>query len=103
MSNSYPFGNPVRIEAAFLNETGGEFVPTGDVVFRVKAPDGTVTEYTFGTDEQVVRDTDSTFHMWVRPTDQSGTWKYGAQALDADGNIDCADGDEFEIEEDAFA
>lgn len=103
MSNNYPFGNPVRIDASFVDEAGDPFAPTGDVVFKVKRPDGTLSTYTFGADDEVEQDSASSFHMWVRPTNQSGTWTYGAQALNGSSEIDCADSGEFEIEEDAFA
>lgn len=103
MSNSYPFGNPVKVAVSFLDEDGVAFTPTGAVLFNIWTPDGTKTTYTYGTDAEVISDSASAFHMWVRPTTQAGTWKYEAQALDADGAIDVANNDEFEIGEDPGA
>ena len=70
----YDLGDLVRCSAAFTNSAGTALDPTA-VIVKVKAPDGTVTTYTYGTDPEVVRDSAGNYHIDV-DADASGTWYY---------------------------
>ena len=88
--NEYDIGDGVTLSAAFATKAGVATDPT-TVTVRVKNPAGTVTDYVYGTDEEVVRDSDGAFHLDVL-VDASGTWYYrcagtGAVQAAAEGSF----------------
>lgn len=73
----YEYGSVARITGDFYyidNNTKVFFDPTG-VTVSVKNPDGTVTDYVYGTDSEVVKSTTGKYYMDVE-CDMAGRWLY---------------------------
>lgn len=69
-------GNDVKWSVVFTDELGAAIDPD-EVTFTLKAPDETETVFTYGTDEEVVRDDVGEFHIWQAPgseDDQEGEY-----------------------------
>ena len=67
-----PYGQPVRLTATFMDEAGA-LVDPGMVSFWLKAPDGTVTEYVYGTDVELVKPATGVYYVdW--PNDAAGLY-----------------------------
>jgi hypothetical protein len=72
--NTYDVGDLVRIDATFTVDATATDPTT--VICRVKAPDGTVSAKTYGTDAEVVKEsTAGVYHLDIDIT-QRGTWRY---------------------------
>lgn len=54
MTNAYDVGDMRRLSVTFTDSTGASADPTG-ITFRVRAPDGVVTAYVYGTDVELAR------------------------------------------------
>lgn len=59
---TYQVGDQVKVAAAFTNAAGAAADPSA-VVFRVRAPSGTVTTYTYGTDADVVKTATGAYYL----------------------------------------
>lgn len=73
VTNSGDDSEPVA--HAFTDESTGVAIDPDAVSITIKAPDGTVTSYVYGTDIEVVRDGVGLYHMDV-DANQAGTWFY---------------------------
>jgi len=63
--NLYMVGTKVRLSAAFADVADAAQDP-GGVQFKIRAPDGTVTTYVYGTDAQLVKDSTGNYHVdWL--------------------------------------
>ena len=69
---SFNKGDLIRCSAVYTDDAGVEIDPAG-VFFRVAAPDGTQTPYTYGVDAELVRDSQGNYHLDV-DGDSSGLW-----------------------------
>lgn len=94
MSNTYKAGTSVKVAAIFQDENADEFDP-GGVRCAVMPPDGNETVYVYGTDTELVRDSEGNYHLWVINPDQEGTWTYGFKGDDDVAVTNCGS---FEIE-----
>lgn len=70
----YDKGDLVKCSGAFTDSDGNAIDPTA-VVFKVKDPSGTVTTYTYGEDDELVRDSAGNYHVNV-DADEMGLWYY---------------------------
>ena len=59
---TYQVGDQVKVAAAFTNAAGAAADPSA-VVFKVRAPSGTVTTYTYGTDADVVKTATGAYYL----------------------------------------
>lgn len=73
--NTYTEGELVKCTGTFTDEDGVAQDPTG-VRFVQENPTGASTEYVFGTDIEVVKDSTGVYHVNVDTTGHPGTWKY---------------------------
>ena len=73
--NTYTDGELVKCTGTFTTEAGDAQDPTG-VRFVFETPAAQVTEYVYGTDVQVVKDSTGIYHVNLDTTDKPGTWKY---------------------------
>lgn len=73
--NIYDIGDEPTLSITFLTPDTTTGIDPTTVVCRVKAPDGTVTSKTYGSDVEVVRDATGVYHLLVLIT-QSGTYRY---------------------------
>lgn len=71
--NAYDIGELVRCTGTFASS--GTPVNPAAVMCNVKAPSGTVTTYTYGTDAALVRDSTGVYHVDVDAA-QAGEYKY---------------------------
>lgn len=70
--NEYDPGDVVRVTAAFT--VGGTATDPTAVTFRLREPDGTATEYVYGTDAELEKPSTGNYRVdW--PVDQEG-WHY---------------------------
>lgn len=72
--NTYDLGDLVRCNGPFTNTAGAAFDPTA-VFFQVKDPEGTLTEYEYGTDAQLVKASTGNYYVDVN-ANKPGTWHY---------------------------
>lgn len=64
-TNVYQVGDKVRLSAAFTDIDGNAQDP-GGVEFKIRAPDSTVTTYTYGADVELVKDSTGNYHVdWL--------------------------------------
>jgi beta-glucanase (GH16 family) len=70
---TYDIGDLVRCSGTFTS--GGSAIDPATVVARVKAPDGTISTYEYGTDGALLKDGIGTYHVDIFPN-QSGAWSY---------------------------
>lgn len=74
MANQYQVGDDVRCTGTFTNTAGSNADP--DVVkFSFRNPSGTVTTYTYDTDDELVKSATGIYYVDV-DADRSGTWWY---------------------------
>lgn len=69
---SYLIGNAVRSSVRF-RDPSRRAVDPGEVIIKVKWPDGTVVVYTYGVDLSVVRESEGVYHFDVG-LDAPGEW-----------------------------
>ncbi len=62
MANVYSIGQQVRFSAVFKNSSGVATDPT-TVLFKYRAPAGTVTTLTYGSDGALVKDSTGNYHV----------------------------------------
>lgn len=72
--NSYEQGSRVRLTGGFTDASGSAVDPA-TVKFRVRPPGGLVTEYVYGTDAALVKDSPGNYHVDV-DADTPGQWVY---------------------------
>lgn len=96
--NSYDLGDLVRVTAAFTN-TAGTAIDPAAVFFQAKDPNGTLTEYTYGTDVELVRDSLGNYHADVAAA-AAGTWHYRFYST---GSGQAAETGSFTVERSEFA
>lgn len=73
MDGQYEIGQLIALSARFFNKRGKNTDPA-TVTLKVKAPDGTVSTYTYANGE-VVRDEQGVYHRNVT-VDAAGKWSY---------------------------
>lgn len=66
MTDKVLIGNAVKWSVEFVDEDGDAVDPTV-VTFTLRAPDETETEYVYGADNEVVRDSEGAYHIWLNP------------------------------------
>jgi hypothetical protein len=80
MANSYDVGDLIRLSITF--KVGSTPTDPTTITFRILSPDGTVTEYIYATDDELVRDSDGVYHVdWI--PDVKGVWAYRWEATGA--------------------
>lgn len=63
--NVYAVGTKVRLSGSFVDSAEAAQDP-GGVQFKLRAPDGTVTTYVYGTDAELVKDSTGNYHVdWL--------------------------------------
>jgi len=72
--DQYDIGDSPRFSVSFLNASTQPADPTG-VVFSLRAPSGTRTTFTFGTDAEVVKLSVGNYYI-DRIMDASGRWSW---------------------------
>jgi uncharacterized protein YfaS (alpha-2-macroglobulin family) len=90
MFEGYDVGDEARLSVAFTNAAAGTAVDPSAVALRVRAPDGTVTTYTYALAE-VTRDSAGAYHRDIALT-ASGTWHWrwdgtGTNAASVEGGF----------------
>lgn len=73
MSQAFFIGTLARLKAAFTDAETGAAIDPATVTFRVRAPDGTVTDYSYPAD---VTKTGVGAYQADVDLDQSGTWRW---------------------------
>lgn len=73
--NTYEQGNLIRLTGSFIDVSTGNAIDPSIVKFRVKAPDGAMTEYRYGTNAELVKDSTGNYHVDL-PADQAGRYTY---------------------------
>lgn len=92
MSNAYDIGDRRKLSAEIRDETGQLADPT-TLVFLMYEPDKTLTEYTYGTDNEVVQDSTGKYHVyWDATKPGKHWWRY-----EASGNIGVAEETSFTV------
>jgi hypothetical protein len=71
--NAYDIGDLVRCTGTFA--ASGANVNPDAIMFKVKAPSGAITTYTYGTDAALVRDATGVYHVDVSAT-EAGQYVY---------------------------
>lgn len=79
--NTYDVGDEVRISVVITNEDDEEANPTV-TTFKFTDPSGNTTTYTYGTDDELARDSTGNFHVDITP-DEPGVWYYKWQGTGA--------------------
>jgi uncharacterized protein YfaS (alpha-2-macroglobulin family) len=74
MITQYDVGDLVRVSGVVQDEDGTDIDPT-TVMFKAKAPSGTVITYTYATDIALVKDSTGNYHVDVN-ANEAGTWYY---------------------------
>lgn len=67
--NVYEIGQVVRLRAAFTNQDGAAVDP-GALSLKIKSPLGVETTYVYGTDVEVVKESDGNYYADVEPDHQ---------------------------------
>lgn len=75
MANVYDKGDKIEVTASFSSRISGAPVDPATVTCKVKNPAGTITTYVYGTDPEVVRDSQGNFHCKI-DANSAGTWYY---------------------------
>jgi len=87
---SYDVGDMRRLGVAFADSAGTAVDPT-TVTFTIRAPSGTVTSYTYGTDAELVKTGTGAYYVdWTIAA--AGRYAY---RFAGSGDITTAEGDEF--------
>lgn len=90
-------GDDLRLPAEFKN-TAGTLIDPGVVKVKVKDPDGTETEYTYGTDAELVKTAIGAYHIDV-PVTAPGVWRW---KFFSTGSGKAANEGSFKVEETYF-
>lgn len=77
-ANEYYPGQSVRISASF-SDIDNALTDPSTVTISVKSAAGDVTEYVYGTDEQLVKDETGLYHLDFTP-DAAGDWYYRVES-----------------------
>lgn len=72
--NVYDKGDLLRCSGTFTDADGIAQDPTA-VFFKYKTPAGTTITYTYGTDDELVKDSNGNYHVDL-DLDEVGTWSY---------------------------
>lgn len=73
--NTYEQGNLVRLTGEFSRSSDGQAIDPETVKFRIRAPSGQVTEYTYPASSQIVKTATGAYYVdW--PADQPGRYTY---------------------------
>lgn len=83
MANVYEAGTDVRLDMFFYSDNAETTLadPT-TITFRLQAPNGEITPYSYPSDTELVRDAVGTYHVIAQPLTLSsastvkGTWNY---------------------------
>jgi len=70
----YDVGDLIEVSAIFTNVAGDAIDPSV-VIFAFKDPAGAKTTYTYGTNNELVKDSVGNYHVNVS-VDSAGTWYY---------------------------
>lgn len=95
--NVYQKGDLARITGAFTNPDDDAIDPTALSLF-VTTPGGVTTEYVYGVDAEVVKDSVGNYHADIS-ADESGQWLYRWAST---GTGQAAENSEFMVEPSAF-
>ena len=87
----------MRCSAVFTNSSGTAIDPTA-VLFKVTNPAGTPTTYTYGEDDELVKDSVGNYHVDV-DANAAGVWRYRFYST---GTGQAAEEGMFIVEESAF-
>ncbi len=68
-------GNLVKVRATFKDELNVKQDPA-TVTVMVKQPDTTIVTYVYGTDPEVVRESQGVYYIEVDTTDEPGHWYF---------------------------
>ena len=81
--NSYPVGTAVKCQMTFYSDEAQTTPadPTA-ITFRVKAPSGTITEYVYATDAELVKASTGVYYVLVTPTTDD-IWTYAFEGTGA--------------------
>ena len=86
MSNVYAVGTKIRLSAAFTDLSDAASDP-GGILFKIRAPDGMVTTYTYGSDVALVKDATGNYHVdWLIAA--SGVHRYGFYGITSGQAVD---------------
>lgn len=96
--NEYDIGDEVRCKGNFATALGVATDPTA-VFFKVRAPNGTETLYTYGTDAELQKASVGNYYVDVDAT-ISGTWYYSFYSTGAGKT---AGTDKFVVKHSPFA
>lgn len=72
--NIYDVGDVVRCSVAYANSADVAVDPTA-VFCKVRKPDGTITQYTYGADAALVKQSPGSYYLDVEAT-AAGVWYY---------------------------
>lgn len=98
MSSTYKLGTSVKVSVQF-DDVDGVAGDPATVLCYVQKPsdaDGVRTTYTYGTDDDLVKDGTGAYHLWIEAT-EVGTYVYGFKG---DGGLDVANSATFDVETD---
>lgn len=95
--NTYQKGQLVRTRATFKDAAGALGDPT-IVICRFRAPGGVFTQYSYGVDAEVVRESLGMFHVDVDAATE-GTWSYKWQST---GFLQATDEKSFRVLDSRF-
>lgn len=95
--NTYDLGDKVRISGQFTDADGTAFDPAA-VFVKVKDPSGNVGTYTYGEDEELIKDAAGSYHLDV-DADEAGTWHW---QMTATGTGQAAAEDAFYVKASVF-
>jgi hypothetical protein len=70
----FVLGNLVRCTTTFRNTANAVADPTA-ITFKFKTPAGAITTYTYGVDQQLVKDSTGVYHVDLT-ANAVGTWNY---------------------------
>lgn len=72
--NEYPITSAVHMSATFTNSAGNPADPTA-VTFRLRLPNGTLVNYTYGTDAQLTKDSTGVYSV-IYTASAAGIYTY---------------------------
>lgn len=87
---AYDVGDQRRLSVAFADSAGTAADP-GTVTFAIRAPSGTVTSYTYGTDAQLVKSGTGAYYVdWAIAAPGRYTYRFAGS-----GTLTAAENGEF--------
>lgn len=95
--NSYDLGDQVRLSATFTDVDGAAVDPTV-ITVKYAAPDGSVTDLTYGVDLNVTQDATGVFYVDFVPS-AAGVWSY---RWESSGTVTAAAEGSFMVRRSAF-